>query len=315
GAAAAAFAGLAGVRLMVLFPEGRISAVQRRFMTTTGADNIRCVAVEGDFDACQAMVKALFADAIFAREVALGAVNSINFARIAAQSVYYFVAGVALGAPEKPSAFVVPTGNFGDAYAGWAAARMGLPVSRLVVATNANAIVARALNEGVYRRGPAIATQSPAMDIQVASNFERLYFEYADRDAGRTAAALAAFDSRGEIILPPEMRTALADRFSGVSVDEAATTEAMRRIWAKSSVVVDPHTAVALAAADRIGSRDGTTVVLSTAHPAKFPEAVAAAGLTPDQDRVTALAALPERLDRLPANLEAVKAYVRGWHA
>ena len=313
GAAAAAFAGLAGVRLVVLFPDGRVSDVQRRFMTTTGAANVRCVAVDGDFDACQAILKALFADEAFARDAELAAVNSINFARIAAQSVYYFTAAAALGAPGRPVAFAVPTGNFGDAYAGWAARRMGLPIEKIVVATNANDIVARALSQGVYRRGTAIATQSPAMDIQVASNFERLHFEYAGRGNLETAAAFEAFERTGEMTLAPAIRAAMAEIFEGRSVSEAATTEAMRKSWRETGELVDPHTAVALAGADG-AAHDGTPlVILSTAHPAKFPEAIAAAGLTPDVARVEALGGLVERFDRLPADAAAVKAYVRAW--
>jgi threonine synthase len=315
GAAAAAFANLKGVRLVVLFPEGRVSEVQRRFMTTTGADNVRCVAVDGDFDACQAILKALFADQGFARETELAAVNSINFARIIAQSVYYFTAAVALGAPGRSVGFAVPTGNFGDAYAGWAARRMGLPIERLIVATNANDIVARALSLGHYRRGQAVATQSPAMDIQVASNFERLYFEYARERVFETGLAFGDFERTGELTLPGEMRAALAEVFQGHRVDEAATAAAMRRTWEEAGLVIDPHTAVAVAAAEWSppSSSDAPMVVLSTAHPAKFPEAIAAAGLAPDLSRLETLARLPEQLDRLPAEAAAVKAYVRAW--
>ena len=177
GAAVAAFGGRANVRVVALYPEGRISEVQRRFMTAAAEANVRCVAVAGDFDDCQAILKALFDDRAFADAVGLTAVNSINVARIVAQCVYYFTAAVAVGAPARSVAFAVPTGNFGDAFAGWAARQMGLPIERLVVATNGNDIVARALEDGLYARGATRVTQSPAMDIQVASNFERLYFE------------------------------------------------------------------------------------------------------------------------------------------
>jgi threonine synthase len=317
GAAAAAFAGLAGVRLAVLFPEGRVSDVQRRFMTTTGADNVRCLAVAGDFDDCQMILKALFADEGFARETELAAVNSINFARIAAQSVYYFAAAVALGAPRRKIAFAVPTGNFGDAYAGWAARRIGLPIERIIVATNANDIVARALSGGDYRRGPAIATQSPAMDIQSASNFERLHFEYAGRGNHETAEAFAAFARAGTLPLPPALREAMAQVFSGVSASEAATVGAMRRTWESTGQLIDPHTAVAVAGADEAAAPSAGTplVILSTAHPAKFPQAVlAATGQTPPAPPAAArLDALSERFERLPADVEAVKAYVRAW--
>jgi threonine synthase len=317
GAAAAAFAGLQGVRLAVLFPEGRISDVQRRFMTSTGADNVRCVAVDGDFDDCQAILKALFADQAFARETELAAVNSINFARIAAQSVYYFTSAATLGAPGRKTAFAVPTGNFGDAYAGWAARRMGLPIERITVVTNANDIVARALSLGDYRRGPAIATQSPAMDIQAASNFERLHFEYAGRGNLETAGAFEAFARTGALKLPDPIRAAMAEVFDAASVSEAETSAAMRRIWESTGQLIDPHTAVAVAGADKARARapGAPLVILSTAHPAKFPEAVfAATGQTPAAPAAAArLKSLAERLDRLPAQAEAVKAYVRAW--
>jgi len=317
GAAAAAFAGLEGVRLAVLFPEGRVSDVQRRFMTTTGADNVRCLAVAGDFDDCQTILKALFADEGFASETGLAAVNSINFARIAAQSVYYFAAAVALGAPSRRIAFAVPTGNFGDAYAGWAAQRMGLPIERIIVATNANDIVARALSRGDYRRGPAIATQSPAMDVQAASNFERLHFEYAGRGNHETAEAFAAFARTGTLPLPAALREAMASVFSGASASESGTMTAMRRTWESTGQLIDPHTAVAVAGAEGSPALSAGTplVILSTAHPAKFPEAVrAATGRTPPAPPAAArLDGLTERFERLPADVDAVKAYVRAW--
>ena len=186
GAAVEAFAGREHIRVVALYPEGRISEVQRRFMTTSSHANVRAVAVAGDFDDCQALLKGLFRDEAFVGEIGLSLVNSINIARVIAQIVYYFTSAVALGAPARPVSFAVPTGNFGDAYAGWAARRMGLPIRRIVVATNVNDIVARALETGVYRRGVAVATQSPSMDIQVASNFERLVYDCLNGDAGAT---------------------------------------------------------------------------------------------------------------------------------
>ncbi|HEV7159050.1 MAG TPA: threonine synthase [Caulobacteraceae bacterium] len=315
GAAAVAFAGVPGVRLIILYPEGRISAVQRRFMTTTGADNVRCLAIGADFDACQAMMKALFADHAFARETGLAAVNSVNIARIAAQCVYYFTAGAALGAPGREIAFAVPTGNFGDAYAGWATRAMGLPVRRIIAATNANAMIAKALCEGIYRRGPAVETQSPAMDIQAASNFERLHFEHAGRGNLETAQAFEAFARTGEISLTPALRAALGEVFDGASASEADTAQAMRRAWRESGMLIDPHTAVALSAAERSTWQGAPMVVLSTAHPAKFPDAVlAATGQAPlDPPAVAKLAGLRERLEPMAPDVEALKGYVRAW--
>jgi threonine synthase len=226
GAAVDAFAGREGVNLVVLFPEGRISAVQRRFMTANAAGNIRCVAVEGDFDDCQAIVKSLFGDTSFRDEVDLSGVNSINFARIAAQAVYYFTSAIALGAPERPVAFAVPTGNFGDAFAGWVAKRMGLPISRIIVATNVNDILARTFQDGPYRRGTGQATMSPAW-TSGAQQLERLYFEASRRDGAETARAFAAsrpgLDCR-------KARPRFMARCFGAAVERAETATTMRRV-------------------------------------------------------------------------------------
>ncbi len=242
-------------------------------------------------------------------------VNSINWARVAAQIVYYFTAAVALGAPGRPVSFSVPTGNFGDAFAGFAAQRMGLPIERIIVATNANDIVARAVETGRYARGKVVETQSPAMDIQVSSNFERLYFEAVEREGLETSRAMRAFADAGVIDIPPKAMTLIRDLFAGAMVSEAETARTIVSTLRDSAVLIDPHTAVGVAAARRIGPKRRTTplVVLSTAHPAKFPEAVAAASgvLQPPPGSVTALAAKREQIDRLPADAEAVKAYVR----
>jgi len=315
GAAVEAFRGSTRVNLMVLFPEGRISEVQRRFMTTTGADNIRCVAVDGDFDACQAIVKSLFADRAFAGEVDLSGVNSINWARIAAQSVYFLTSAVALGAPERSVAFSVPTGNFGDAFAGYVARRMGLPVEAIIVATNANDILARALASGRYGRGPSVATQSPAMDIQVASNFERLFFEASGRNGAMTAAAFGRFAETGALDLPKEALDAMGSVFRGASASEDATAAAMRLAFGSNGVLVDPHTAVALAVGRCGVPQETPLVTLSTAHPSKFPQAVeAAAGARPAlPSHVRDLFVRPEAIDHLPADAETVKAYARAF--
>lgn len=310
GAAVEAFRGRSNARIVVLFPDGRISEVQRRFMTCAADDNVRCVAVEGTFDDCQAIVKGAFQDDQFRRAVDLSGVNSINFARIAAQVVYYFTAGVALGAPQRPVSFAVPTGNFGDAFAGYVASRMGLPIERILVATNANDIMARAFEEGRYARGQVAFTQSPAMDIQIASNFERLYFEAVGRDGVETARAFEAFAKNGILDIPTQARSAMAAMFSGASVSEAETAATIRAILQETGEIIDPHTAVAVCAARKAGT---PMIALSTAHPAKFPEAVeAACGCTPViPERSAALADLPERFDRLPADAATVKAYIR----
>ena len=318
GAAVEAFKGRANVRIIALFPEGRISEVQRRFMTTDAQANARAVAVAGDFDDCQAIVKALFHDPAFSREVDLSGVNSINIARIIAQSVYYFTAAAALGAPTRPVRFCVPTGNFGDAYAGYAARRMGLTISAFTAATNRNDIVARALTSGRYERGAASATQSPAMDIQVASNFERLFFECAGRDVGLTAAAFEDFAATGAIDIPHNILAGMREVLTGVSVTEDETSRTMARVLADTGELIDPHTAVAVAGARasagaQTGAQTAPLVILATAHAAKFPEAVSAAtGVTPGAPPVVGdRLSLPEVFDRLPADIDAVKTYVR----
>ena len=319
GAAVEAFAGQENVRIVVLFPEGRVSAVQRRFMTTSSRANVRSVAVAGDFDDCQAILKSLFQDRRFAAAVNLSAVNSINFARVAAQSVYYFTAATALGAPWRTVDFAVPTGNFGDAFAGYAARLMGLPIGRIIVATNANDIVARALATGHYRRGLAVATQSPAMDIQVSSNFERLFFECAGRDPVATAGAFRTFAAEGAVITPAGVLANMAEVFAGERVSEAETARTMAETPRRTGRLIDPHTAVAVAGANRARPESSASplVIVSTAHPAKFPEAVAAAtGTSPPRPAaVVARETLPERIDRLPASLAAVRRYVHDFAA
>ena len=313
GAAVEAFRGRKNVKVVALFPEGRISEVQRRFMTAAAEPNVACVAVKGSFDDCQAIVKQAFQDEVLRQAVDLSGVNSINFARVAAQAVYYFTTAAALGAPERTVSFCVPSGNFGDAFAGYVSHRMGLPIGRIVVATNSNDILSRTFETGRYERGAVQATISPAMDIQSASNFERLYFETAARDAAATAQAFAAFTAGGAIDVPVPAFAAMRELFRGVAVSEAETKAAIVATLAQSGELIDPHTAVAVAALGKVGDLPAPVVVLSTAHPAKFPEDVAAAsGVTPDLPHGAAdLAGRPERFDRLPADAEAIKAFVR----
>ena len=270
-AAIAALGGLPNILTVVLHPHNRVSDVQRRQMTTSPHANVANVAITGSFDDAQSLVKALFADKAYADKISLTAVNSINFARIAAQCVYYFTATAQLG---RPATFVVPTGNFGDIFAGEAAERMGLSAARLVIATNANDIMARALNEGVYESGAAHATLSPSMDIQVASNFERALSEAANRDAGWTAAAMNDFARTRRLALPPGVLDSLRARYSAFSSDDTETRAAIAAVHKQTGRIIDPHTAVGVAAAMKMGRRQSPVVVLSTAHPAKFPDAV-----------------------------------------
>ena len=315
GAAVEAFRGRKNVKVVALFPEGRISEVQRRFMTAAVEPNVACVAVAGTFDDCQAIVKQAFQDQVLRQAVDLSGVNSINFARIAAQAVYYFTSAVALGAPHRPVSFCVPSGNFGDAFAGYVASRMGLPIGRIVVATNSNDILAHAFEDGRYVRGQVTPTISPAMDIQSASNFERLYFESVEREPVETARAFEAFATAGAIDIPPKAFQAMRGMFRGVAVSEDETRRTIVATLNETGELIDPHTAVAVAALKRVPDVPGPVVVLSTAHAAKFPEDVAqASGVTPALPRgALDLADRPERFDRLPAEPETIKEYVRAF--
>ena len=306
-AAIAALGGLPNIEVFVLHPKGRISEVQRRQMTTSPHGNVHNIALEGSFDDAQALVKGLFAEKAFAAEIGLTAVNSINFVRIAAQAVYYFTASAAVGGPVN---FIVPTGNFGDIFAGEAAARMGLETGRLVIATNENDIMARALNEGVYASGAAHHTLSPSMDIQVASNFERALFEASGRDAGWTAKAMADFSRDRKLALPEKVLTSLRARYSAFAVNDAETLATIKRVHAASGRILDPHTAVAAAASARAGLKPA--VILSTAHPAKFPDAVTRAigAAPPVPASLAALEKMPEKLDVLANKLPLLRQFI-----
>jgi threonine synthase len=308
-AAIAALGGLPNIEVFVLHPKGRVSEVQRRQMTTSGHANVHNIALEGSFDDAQSIVKGLFAEKEFAREISLTAVNSINFVRIAAQSVYYFTASAALG---KPATFIVPTGNFGDIFAGEAAERMGLAAGRLVIATNANDIMARALNDGVYEAGTAHHTISPSMDIQVASNFERALFEASGRDADWTRGAMETFARDKRLVLPPPILSELRSRYDARSSDDDDTLSTINAIAGTSGRVIDPHTAVAVNALRKFGFREEPMVVLSTAHPAKFADAVinatgAPPPMPPELQRVLDL---PEQLEILPNNLALIRQFI-----
>ena len=300
GAAVDAFAGLENVDLIVLFPHGRISEVQQRMMTTTGAANVHALAIEGNFDDCQALVKGMFNNHRFRDATSLSGVNSINWARIVAQVVYYFTSAVAAGAPARAVDFIVPTGNFGDIFAGYVAKRMGLPVRTLRIAANVNDILARTLKTGIYEVREVHATASPSMDIQISSNFERLLFEAGKRDAAGVRRLMEQLKQSGRFVLPDATLAAIREEFDAGRADETETAAAIRAAWREAGELVDPHTAVALAVADR-DTTDTTVpnIVLSTAHPAKFPDAVeAACGQRPQ---------LPAWLDGLMTKSEHMK--------
>jgi threonine synthase len=306
----------AAVDIVILHPKGRTSEVQRRQMTTVLAPNVANLAIEGSFDDCQDLVKAMFVDAPFRAEMRLAAVNSINWARIAAQIPYYAAAALALGAPEREVAVSVPTGNFGNVLAAWAAKRMGLPIARFIVAANRNDILARFLAANDMSARPVEPSLSPSMDIQVSSNFERLLFELLGRDAAATARIMRDFRATGRMPVPDwAWRAATAD-FAGFSLDDAATLAEIARWHAEAGYLADPHTAVGLAAARALAPADpGIPVITAaTAHPAKFPEAVErATGLRPPLPPALAdLYAREERLTVLPNDLSAVQGFVRG---
>ena len=313
GAAVDAFRGRSRIDLVVLFPNGRISDVQRRMMTTAPDSNVRAVAVEGTFDDCQALVKAMFNHHAFREQVRLSGVNSINWARIVAQAVYYFTAAIALGAPHRKVAFTVPTGNFGDVFAGYVATRMGLPVDRLVVATNVNDILVRTLATGAYEMRGVVATSSPSMDIQVSSNFERLMFDASGRDASAIRAMMGSLAQSQRFALPPRALSEMRNLFSAdrASEDEVAAT--IRTTLRETGHAIDPHTAVGVAVAEK-ENRDPALpmIVLSTAHAAKFPDAVeAACGVRPGlPDWLSDLESRKETVTVLPPDQGQIERFV-----
>jgi len=308
------------IDIFFLYPHGRISEVQRRQMTTIAAPNAHALAIEGNFDDCQDIVKALFADERLRRDLNLSAANSINIARVAAQIVYYIAAGLALGArvgsPGRSVSFSVPTGNFGNVYAGHLARTLGLPVERLVIGTNANDILARYLASGDMSIAGVSPSLSPSMDIQIASNFERLLFELKDRNGAAVAAAMRTFRRSGT--LPPDEQAWRRARrlFSGHRADDAATLAAIADTYRRTGAIVDPHTAVAVSAARAEIKANGNSapmIALATAHPAKFPDAVERAiGVRPPTPPALAeLMELPERITILPNDVAAVARFVR----
>ena len=314
-AAIEAFAEQSQVEVFILYPQGRVSDVQRRQMTTVDRPNVHALAIEGAFDDCQRIVKELFGDLAFRDEMRLSGVNSINWARILAQIVYYFVGAVALGAPERPISFAVPTGNFGDVLAGYYAKRMGLPIERLIIATNENDILVRALANGRYAPKTVKATQSPSMDIQVSSNFERLLFEASGRDPEAVVARMSELAKDGSFAIPSTRWRA----FAPISMLSGSMRPPAPRRWAASTapsgMVIDPHSAVGVHAARKaLAASPATPVIaLATAHPAKFPDAVErATGVKPPlPERLKDLMERKETIVVLPNDRRAVADYLR----
>ncbi len=312
-AAIDAVAGRARVEIFMLHPQGRVSDVQRRQMTTVLAPNVHNIAIEGTFDDAQAMVKRMFNDPAMTGRFAIGAVNSINWARLMAQVVYYFAAGLQLGAPHREVAFAVPTGNFGDVFAGYVAAQMGLPIRRLIVATNVNDILHRALSNGDYSAGTVTPTAAPSMDIQVSSNFERLLFDVGGRDGKALAAQMAGFEATRAMQLTNAQREGAAALFSSGRADAGDMAQAIRWAWEASGELLDPHTAIGLHAALAADlPREVPVVTLATAHPAKFRDAVErATGHRPMlPSRIGDLFDREERMIELPGDYAAIADYV-----
>jgi threonine synthase len=302
------------VDIFILYPHGRVSEVQRRQMTTVTASNAYAIAIEGTFDDCQDLVKAMFADAPFRAALNLSAVNSINWARIMAQLVYYVAAAVALGAPDRPVSFCVPTGNFGNVYAAHVARRIGLPIAELIIATNRNDILARFINDGAMTIHGVEPSLSPSMDIQVSSNFERLLFDLKERDGEAVAQSVATFRQTGTLPTSDAEWQAARRLFAAQRVDDAGTRASIAETWQRTGELIDPHSAVAVAAA-RARRHDlaAPMVALACAHPAKFPDAVeSATGIRPALPaRLGDLLSRPERVTVLPNDLRAVEDYVR----
>jgi threonine synthase len=301
--------GCDNVDIVILYPLGRTSEVQRRQMTTVDSANVHAVAVEGTFDDCQDLVKAMFNDIAFRERLQLSAVNSINWARVMAQVVYYVTAARSLSGPVT---FCVPTGNFGNVLAGWIARRMGAPIADFIVASNTNDILTRFIERGDMTTQRVVPTLSPSMDIQVSSNFERLLFEMNGRDGGITAEQLARFRSTGRLEVEPDQRAEWIDgTFRAASYDDEATIAEVRRMYGATGMLVDPHTATGTAAAHALGGAR-PVVTLATAHPAKFPDAVErAVGVRPQLPAHLAdLFERPERTATLPNELGAVQAFV-----
>jgi threonine synthase len=312
-AAIEAFRGRENIDIFILHPHGRTSDVQRRQMTTVRDANVHNLAIQGTFDDCQSILKGLFNDQAFRRDVRLSGVNSINFGRIVAQIVYYFTAAVSLGSPHRKVSFVVPTGNFGDIFAGYAARRMGLPVEQLVIATNANDILTRTLATGRHDLGTVTPTISPSMDIQISSNFERLLFESLGRDAEAVARLMQSLSQSGGFAVPPAALAAIRESFAAGAASEAETTAAIAETFVASGYLLDPHTAVGIAVGVAHGRGATPLVTLATAHPAKFPDAVkTATGIEPPLPLWLAdLGRREERFDVLPNDQGEVEAYVR----
>ncbi|HHB82070.1 MAG TPA: threonine synthase [Devosia sp.] len=312
-AAIEAFRGRSNTDIFILHPHGRVTDVQRRQMTTVLDDNVHNISIDGSFDDCQHLVKSMFLDTRFRDDMGLSGVNSINWGRIVAQIVYYFTSAIALGAPHRKVSFTVPTGNFGDIFAGYAAKRMGLPIDKLVIATNSNDILRRALETGHYQTGRVTATSSPSMDIQVSSNFERLLFEAYGRDPDKVRTMMNSLAQSGGFEITADALKEISRDFLVGTSDEKTTGATISHHHNAAQYLLDPHTATGVAVAEQNRSKTSPMITLATAHPAKFPDAVkAAAGVEPALPAwLGDLHKRTEKCDRLANDLELVQNYIR----
>ncbi|MGN7292016.1 threonine synthase [Rhizobium sp. SAFR-030] len=312
GAAIDAFAGRERTDVFILFPQGKVSPVQQRQMTTSGQANVHALALKGNFDDCQDLVKAMFNDTAFRERVNLSGVNSINWARIMAQVVYYFTSAVSLGAPDRKVSFTVPTGNFGDIFAAYVAKRMGLPIDRLVIATNDNDILVRTLKTGRYEMKPAIATTSPSMDIQISSNFERLLFEAYGRDPAAVRSSMSGLRQSGAFEIQPEALKAIRREFRAGRASQKQVAQTIRETLEATGYLLDPHTATGIFVARKHAKPSSPMITLATAHPAKFPASVeSACGIHPALPSWLAdLMSREERFDLLEPELKAVETFI-----
>jgi threonine synthase len=312
GAAIEAFRGRENTDIFILFPKGKVSPVQQRQMTTVQDANVHCLAVEGDFDDCQALVKEMFNHLEFRDRLQLSGVNSINWGRIMAQVVYYFTTATAIGSPEREVSFTVPTGNFGDIFAGYVAKRMGLPIRDLVIATNQNDILSRTLATSIYETAETSPSISPSMDIQVSSNFERLLFDASDRDAQTIRNQMSSLKQSGSFEISAETMKNISAEFAAGACNEDETSEQIKQSLMQCSYLVDPHTAVGLHVAEKHISSEIPMITLATAHPAKFPDAVkAASGVYPDLPaRMGDMMEREERMSVIENDVSRVESFI-----
>ena len=313
GAAAIdAIKGKKNVNIFVLHPHNRVSSVQRKLMTTGKEQNVINIAINGNFDDCQNLVKSMFADKIFSNEIRMSGVNSINWARIIAQSVYYFYSYFLVEDKDRPLNFSVPTGNFGDVYAGYLAKKMGLPINKLVVATNQNDILHRAISKGSYEVEKVTETISPSMDIQIASNFERLIYDLNDCDDAQTINAMNDIREKGKYIIDQERLNKINTDFLSSKMSEEEVLETIKKVHEKFDIVLDPHSAIGYGAFDKV-NLSGNNIVLATAHPCKFPDAI--------KNAINLKAELPKELmyimsekenyDIIDNNIDKVKQHIK----